>query len=360
MRGKWLLAIAVGLLFAVSAHADLWLTTRSTITNQNVPSNTGNLPGPVAGAGSPLTYDSLTGSSLGGVSYTNAFASVGNTPGSRTAQNNDIVHELGVDLFPSGFTLGGPTSNLLNNTNVTAVFAGTGTITSTIPGGGVLAASFQQLVVNIYNRGSTAIDRNDPSTWGVNAANLINQYVLHVAPGGSSVQQGFNPPGFALTVSAGINNAGIANPANGVTSQSFFIIDHTAAGNGPNYMGATPLEVELNELLQQSTQTGVGGVLNQANANAVFQTLFASAGLVPNGGNFFSAPDGATDTSFAPSGPPQFVNGDTVQTAGATVFPLQSTTSFPGVPEPASMLLWGLGAIGVSAYVRRRRAQKSA
>jgi hypothetical protein len=180
-----------------------------------------------------------------------------------------------------------------------------------------------------------------------------------------------------LAVSAALNNSGVADPATGVTTNSFFIIDRTAVGNGITYLGTngppppgTPIEgqtieAELNELLQQSASTGVDimgvpGVLNQANANAVFQALFASAGIVPNGGNFFSAPNGATDTTFAPSGPPNFLNGDVVQTAGATIFPLQSTSSIPGVPEPASMLLWGLGAIGVSAYVRRRRLQKSA
>jgi hypothetical protein len=353
----------------------LWLTTTSHFNSQNVPANTGapGANGPVIPA-SPVRYDSGTGTSLGGVSYTNAFASVGNTPGSRLVKVGDTVHELGVDIAPQGFTFGGTTGSLLQNTQVTAVFAGTGTVTQTVVGAGVLAASFQQLVVNIYNRGTAAVDRNDPNTWGVNAANLITQYVLHVAPGGSQVAPG---NGFALAVSAALNNSGVADPATGVTSTSFFIIDRTANGLGTSYLGQTTalpnppgiegqtIEAVLNELLQQSTSTGVDimgvpGVLNQTNANTVFSALFASAGIIPNGGNFFSAPNGTTDTTFAPSGPPNFLNGDTVQTAGATIFPLQSTSSIPGVPEPASMLLWGLGAIGVSAYVRRRRLQKSA
>jgi hypothetical protein len=243
---------------------------------------------------------------------------------------------------------------------VTAVFAGTGTATMVINGPAtLLQASFQQLVVNFYSRGPGPVDRNDPSTWGVSPTNLIQQYVLHVAPGGSQVVPG---TGFALGVVPGIDNLGIANPATGITSNSFFILDKTANGNAPQYQSPTTMEVELNELLQQSMDSGVGGALNQAGANTVFNALFASAGITPTGGNFFSAPDGTTDTSFGPSGGPNFTNGDTVQTAGGTSFPLLQESPAQGptsAPEPASMLLWGLGALGVGVYVRRRRSMKS-
>jgi hypothetical protein len=279
-------------------------------------------------------------SGSGGLSYTNPQ----DTPA------------LGVDVRAVGairvdnYTLGSGATNSVTvpGHNVIAVYALQGT--SRTPAAGVFTADFTKGTVQIWDIGGTLFNARDPATWGVftPGATLKATYSL-------------NTPNMN-TAGDGITGANIFIPASqqNQASVNTDLTTHTSGNFQLNKLSDslftapqpfTNAQVGLDELL--TTNTNFFSAAQELQVNDIFDSLFTAGGFAIPAGSF------SRNEAFNPNPGGGFANGDTIQATSFNAFPMNPVPPPPpGVPEPASMLLWGAITAGMGVWGSARRLRK--
>jgi len=341
---KKLVILAIGLVLAagVSARADE-ITTNVT------------LQAPYAGPAAVPNVVNVNAGVGAGLSYTVAEKGIngGFGPG-----NN--VYATGAILL-GGYKVDGSSNNNLKGGNLVLTYSLQGQQVPPV-GGAALTANFNKGVFAVYDIGANSLNTVNPATWTngklVYSSSLVSPTNVTQGAGGD--------PGFAGQPLAGQNQASFF-PASGVGSIGA-LLSHTNgnAANLLNQLFAPPqpfsgFQSEIQELNALATinYANLGGPGVPGPSNAALDANFLKvAGLDPS--VLFNTLTPFTTNNYNPqSGANAGLNGDTVQSIGITNYPVFPNAT-PGVPEPASMLLWGLGAVGIGAWVRRRRAMKAA
>jgi hypothetical protein len=337
---KKLVILGLGLALAVgtSARADE-LTTNITLQAPYTGGGAiGDMVNITAGPGSGLTYTVNEGKSQ----------AVGNT-----------IYEVSATLL-SSFKVDGGTAATLKGGNLVLVTATQGQTVPPVPGA-TITANTSRGIAAIYDIGATLFNNQNTATWGPGTPGAKLVYTATIVPA-TNVGQG---PGGDSTFGgqpASTQNQSSFVAAAGVQAVGAFIV-HTNANpvNGLNQLFSTPLsfdgfQAEINAINSLSP-TGAPYTSppfpTNANLNAIFDALALLDPTVA-----FGSPTPFTDNGgFAPNAAGS--NGDALQQFGITNYPIQSLPPGVGIPEPASMVLWGLGAVGIGAWVRRRRAKKA-
>jgi hypothetical protein len=217
-----------------------------------------------------------------------------------------------------------------------------------------LSANITKGVVAVYDTGSAGTNRfspTNPATW--TSANLLYVGTLLVPAGQTTV--GVNPQGLpgSATAAAGQNVAAFNTSTSNATAGNF-----VAVNTAINSLFKTPFpfdgfQANIAEVNAQGT-TSPGDAALDANFAKI-------AALAPVGFGTLAPFSTTNFTTNYNLGTP-LGTGDTIQEVGFNIYPVNipATPPPPPVPEPASMLLWGLGAVGFGAWVRRRRAKKLA
>lgn len=165
---------------------------------------------------------------------------------------------------------------------------------------------------------------------GANVAVTITQFVL----GGTPISAFFN-------LSA--NSVGAATTVAGIINQKYsgtFSFTSGTGGSGTNYLSGTFSDAVAG--------SGTGLTLTASNATGG-ETLTFTSSVIPAAdlGNPTAISFGFSNVTPAVTGTP-----DTIQALTASV---AGTASATAVPEPSSMAIAGLGALGLIGYGIRRR-----
>jgi len=380
MTRRLFIASFAALALVATARADTFVATASTVQTNNV------------GGTAPLT-NTIVGSTSGGFSFDNTIGqNVGGLPGSTLAfvsVGSDAVAggygQFGGGTIPGTYTDGAGTHNVI------AVFAVSGTL-NTLAGGAVNTTSLLGAVSYYAAPIGNSYNQFNPATWGTGGT-LLAKFNLVSPP--FNVTQGTTGAGGAVPAGV-LNQVGInlTNPTNQqgdflfkqdkTVGVSNFITVPTGVPDPGMVITGVGLHGFLNQKLDQpssSNPTNPGNdfrFLDPAGPTAgaglgILNTIAQNAGLPGFATAFFSgaAPTGGdpTGNGFAPYVGPSFGfgtnqgSGDFGVNLGQSSFPgfIESATTTT-IPEPASMLLWGLFAAGSGVYgaIRRRRAQKVA
>jgi len=301
-----------------------------------------------------------------GVSYNNSFSAGAAAPGDRIQTVGVATFNLGLGQ-PLQAPAPGTGVSPIPNHNIVGVFALTGTQQATPVG--TLADQFRTGQLRLYDLGTNGISLANPATWVPNIAilsqGLLQTYNLtfQVGPGAGVHQavvagpaatgQNVNQPGGSL------QDVGIANIGSPFNASGNVLFTNATPGAGTftvtnpaGFVDGLFVHVDQTSVSTAPFDLGLGaaGVANLNLLSLGFgQGLFADATL-PGG-------------TFNPQGPP-FTNGDIAQlTSGKTypvIIPLTTPTA-PTIPEPASLIVWGLLAAGGSCYgsVRRWRMKRA-
>lgn len=317
------------------------------ITGNYITTNgTLNLPN-AAGVPGVIHVD---GGNNAGVSYTNAFTS---TTGGTLTSGTPLV---GVgSILLSQYTVGPPpgsTSNFNNPHNIVATFAVSGTVTGLGP---QFTGTFTTGTLNVYDTGSTGWDASKPTTWtsGTVLASyrlafqdtMVHNNVVSGPMAGPFFGAQIVQPGSA-------QDTAIANTQSPFNSSNNILFNRVSGSLlVPNVPGGTLFDglfVNSNETILNPTTGGDNGL--GASGIATLNTI-ANAFI---GTNFVTMAD-----PFTPGNVTSNFNGDTSQSLGVTGYPVYLLAPPPpGVPEPASMLLWGALTVGMGAWGSARRLRK--
>jgi hypothetical protein len=343
LRKAVLFVCILALGFGSSARADPILT-------DYVTSNaTLNLP-TLAGVPGVIHVD---GGNNSGVAYANAFTSL---TGGSLRVGTPVVSVGSIPLVQ--YTVGPPpgsTSNFnLANHNLVATYALSGSTTALANGMSVMS-QFTTGTLRVYDTGTTAFSANNPNTW--TSGTLLASYKLafqdtmvhnSVVPGpttgalfGSQIAQ----PG-ANQDTAALN---LLSPFNSDKNLLFDRVSgNLLATNTPPNPLADGVFVISSETLLNTTMGGDNGLgaSGIAALNAIANTFIGTP--------FTTAAD-----AFSPN-PVASFNGDTSQSVGLTLFPVfqPSIVGPGGIPEPASLLLWGALTAGIGVWGGVRRFRK--
>ncbi len=345
LRRSILLTAIFALTFGASARcarADIFTTETATV-NQNV------IP-----AGVPV-LNVLQINAIGGISYDNNISTTG-APGAGNIAN--IVAAVPIVNYntsgggvPSAVFGGGARQGIL-------VFAGQAQVTSI--GGGGATASLQFATpgntlgglavgkIGLFDVANGTFNTLHPTTWG----NPLAAVALFGIKNNEDVIPG---SGLGVTRPAAIQNQASINAANPLANQGFVLFKDI---NDPFVLeGGVPLPGFF------KTGEGISARLDQE--FGTFSPDFGAADLAAL--NAFS--NALAGFQFATGFGPGPATNFNPQNIGATIPPdfflILGAQAAPGIqqlpegeiPEPASMLLWGLMAVGIGIYGGIRRYQ---
>jgi len=336
LRKRFLWAIALSLSFGATSRADTFFTGRADFN--------GSLAGGVNVLDAKRTnFDS------GAISYSNVFTAAAPPAGQAAVGNK--VNTIGYVVLSSA-TVGNTTTPFGTSNRITAVYALQGTITNANPLS--TTVRYDSGTVRVYDRGvTTGINNEMPSQWVTNIANLNQGVIATLGLDGipTAVLQG--PPDGLLTESlvvvdpSAINSAKV-NITAAVGNTADLLFNYLSGPFVTDFDVVDPknpqLFVRLNETLQSATFNP-----NQTDLNTIFNAFLPGKGP-------FSTIGTGTGSDFGPGG---LGNPDTTF-ANDGGFAVPGATQVE-IPEPASMLVWGLiaGGCGVYGGFRRFRARKT-
>jgi hypothetical protein len=339
-----ILAIGLALAVGVSARADEFTTNVTLVAPYGGGSNLANLV-------------NVTGGTGVGLSYTANEAKNINT-------NNAVVYATGANLLGS-YQLGNGTGAALGSSThqVVLTYAIQGTAQVPPVGGALATANFQKGVFGIYDIGSTSFSTTNTASWTAGKLLYSGSIIPAVA-----TQQGTNPPGdptFAGQPLVGQNQANFFAASGAHAPGAFITHTNGNPANALNALFAPPnpfdgFQAEVDELNALATVTYASlSPPTNAQLNANFALV---AGLDPTVA-FGSLTPFTDNGGFNPGSGLNNGNGDTLQKIGFTLFPVQAAAPPPppGVPEPATLLVWAGIAAGLGVYrgVRRSRVKKA-
>jgi hypothetical protein len=302
-----------------------------------------------------LNVSQVNTTGIGGVSYVNQYTSAG------FPVAGDRVRTVTADLV-TAFNINSAILQPVNfgNNKVVAVFAGDARIVSANPVTGDVVVQLESGRLGLFfSPSAVAFDRTNPATWGVGAAGQLATFNLI---GQDNVFQG-NAQAEAITVLAAQTNMIAANAINPTLNQgTFLFVDlndpflpvTTFDKLPPGFPFTENLIAEFQERLLTTPLSLVPGGLAQLNAIAAFLGQPANIG-----GQAFATLGGnpAVATDFNPSG--NLSTGDATFQAGGGLVPGIQPQQVPDIPEPATLLLWGVIATGgVAVGLRRRLSRK--
>ncbi len=338
IRRSLLVAAVLALSAVGQANADVF-TTGLVTTN-----------GQLAG-GSQVTNTAFFSQTGGGVAWTADVTSSSGAVG-------DAAHLIGVMSLTSATNNVAPPSptgsQFLAPTNQLAVvFALQGTVTSSSPGNTNTVFTSGQAI--IINRGSSsAINPLDPTTWVPVGSVQLQTLTLNNTPI-SAVQMGGTGTDSPVVPNPGaINSDPVAvGPMASLQSNPDFLFSVGSGSFLTNFNLANNSNPLILSLINAQLQ-GAGGV-NPAGPNA---SQLAAANAI-----FLALQGVPFRSTFTPTSPqnPGF-NFQTIATiTGGQNDPgsTPTVTPPPGVPEPASMLLWGAVAVGFGVARKLRRSKRS-
>jgi len=357
------LSLAVLSACAANARADFFDT-----------SATINSPGPI------LNLNQILGTSSGGFTFNNAVSTPAIAPGSAinfVGVGSDVIKDYG--LAGGGTAPGG--AHFGAGTDIIKVFAVSGS--SAIGANGATVNTITAGGIGYFAIPTGTYNQFDPRTWGT-AATLIARYSL---TGPQNIGQINN--GIGGGIGAGGVNTISLNILNPVNAQGHFLALEVPGGlAGPGFItpnpaglppGSTPTGEGIHAFVNEQVVVGqttdntvnnafrfVDPALSGAGGLAAldaFAALFGVAGGTFAGGAFGAG--NGTGTSFNPYAGPSVLpstlgSGDFGSLFGNTDFPgVSAETVPPGrVPEPATMLVWGvvLATGGLALRSRRKNA----
>jgi hypothetical protein len=367
-RKLFLAVLAVGVITAPSFADAITVTTTSATVNDPATSGPGNAPvpgdttrwfqGPVATA--PYSNIITVSDSAVGVTYTNSFSPTTVTAG----QDVRVVGAIPIGSFTQGTSSSNTTFGATPATTspaavhtVIAVLALDGSQLSSF-GSGSLSAQFTKGTIQIYDHTGT-FSGTTPSSWI--DGTLLASYSLsyQVGPdagthllGSPAVKQGpngqqppivFIPDGGTASDAAGAQ--GTTNLLFTKTSTDTLIDTNVPIDPSLINLGTGLIATALTNLHDPNGVTG-------SDLDPVYSTLLP-------GLNFqdLSQPGGDYNPGSAP-----FANGDVFENnVHIDADPVYFTTPLvvPPVPEPATMLAWGLALGGLGVYRRIRKNRKA-
>jgi len=363
-----LVATALGMTLCGSVRAD-FLTTQ-VVVNQTQ-------PGPAATSGPTVNnVTRISGSGGSGELFANRYFSPTASP---TLAVGDTVRLVGVDVLSGPFRtgLGGSGSQSVNYggtiqspNQMLVIFALSGTTTNATnltadfdpSKGGKGAAVF----ISLTNTNGNTFVATNPLTWNfsagaANANQLFNLFTRGTIANPNGI---FPGTGQGDTIPAFIGNnpnINISAAALTGTQQTFlsFLNGGVPAGdpNAGNYI-TSPLSPPSTIGLVGLASTQFDSVLRTPDIgtlNAISQALLGlnfADNSQPGISNYSQTGSLAADT----------VSGDVAETLGINVDPFLVPPTITTIPEPTSMLLFGMAALGLGAYrgVRRYRMKKAA
>jgi hypothetical protein len=339
MIQRLILALALAFGLVTSVHADTFVTGTETV-NQSA----------FGGNPSYNMVNRITGTSLGGYEFANDITHTTPTVG-------DLVNIVVVDKITGYIQTGGTNQNPgFGANNVLMVSALQAQITST--GLGVINTKFLSSSIGFYlNTGG--YNPQNPSTWGASIAGVFQTptAITSLVNPPTNVVPGPNGQG-DLFLASQINGSTVNTGANQQSESRILygpLICGTPAFVVPDFVpgqSAFGQFVQTVEQLNSGTLPDLTTGTQQADLNAIF------TGLDPTAGSPFATFGSGTATDFTPD--PLVATGDGEFTFGLNVDPGNVFPLAPPIPEPASMLLWGLVAAGsgLAGSVRRWRMKR--
>lgn len=317
MRGKWILATAVALVFAVGARAEN-VTTQIT------------LEPPFGGATAVSALVNKAAGLGAGLSYTTSTGVIGSRVTALSAT------ELGTFKRFDG------TQGTFQTFAVVEVAALQGVVVPPV-GGAAFTADFTSGDAAIFAVPLSTFNPTNIATWGIGTTPF---YTAHLQfPNEATVQGPLGDQDFLGQPLTGQNQASFF-PATGVSSVDALVFLTTS---NPGTMFAPPQPFDGFQI--ESTEVNsLTGSYNQATHPTDVQLDAAFAAITVLGGQGQVLGD-FTANAYAETAN---VNGpNTLQEVGFTQYPIQVSPA--AIPEPASIVLMSLGALGVGFYARRQR-----
>jgi hypothetical protein len=250
----------------------------------------------------------------------------------------------------------GSTSNFnLAGHNIVATFAVSGTTTAMM--GGVSATGqFTTGTLRVYDTGNVAFSLNNPTTWTSGTILATYRLAFQDTMTHNNVVSGPTTGalfGAQITQPGPFQDTAAANLLTPFNSNNNILFDRVSGNllitNTPPNPIADGIFINSNETLLNTTGGGDNGL--GASGIAALNAIASS---------FIGTPFTTAADPFSPN-PVSSFNGDTSQSLGVTAYPVfQPFIVGPGgIPEPASLLLWGAltASIGVWGGVRRFRKE---
>jgi len=299
-------------------------------------------------AGGGATVNFFDGNGAPGVTYVNQVTPGGPLPGSQFVAVGAVV----ISSLTTSPPPGGPSVNPIAtgaSSHAVAIFAVQGNLT---PGlGGAVTVNFTDGRMTIHQIGADTFNQNDVSTWGFGNS-TIAEFLLK-APEPVISGDGFQIGGGGLSADE-INTLSATIAIGQLLSGNFLFKEGTPNNLITTTTGDPGFDAEgLLAIFAETITAGSGSTPSSA---ALLNTIASAAGLgfgiVPGFANFGSG----THTDFLPF----IVNGDFRTTTTLSNAAPGREFDPPLVPEPASVLLWGLalGGLGLSRRIRALRGSK--